>query len=140
MSDTRALPQPPPQKKETNTKMENKVGFLGFSSSQRWVQHTRQLIIDRLTSAEAGWIEGLGSRQTVIPYNQDMCVRVSAYVLVSTHVYIYTVDGQILHRRWPGMLIARYIPTNNGFPWFQSGAGFCPSTEYAYKYTDRVHL
>ena len=29
--------------------------------------------------------------------------------------------------RNPGMMIPLYIP-NNGFPWFQSGAGFCSST------------
>ena len=43
--------------------------------------------------------------------------------------YWDTVDGRILHHlRNPGMMIPIQIPTNNGFSWFQSGAGFRPST------------
>ena len=32
------------------------------------------------------------------------------------------------HLRNPGMMIRLQIPTSNGFSWFQSGAGFRPST------------
>ena len=38
------------------------------------------------------------------------------------------MDKLLHHLRRPGMLIALYIPTNTGFPWFQSRAGFCPPT------------
>ena len=40
-----------------------------------------------------------------------------------------TVDGRILHHlRHPGLMFPLSMPTNNGFPWFQSGAGLRPAT------------
>ena len=43
--------------------------------------------------------------------------------------YLLWMD-EFLHRflRNPGMMIPLQIPIKNGFPWIQSGAGFCPST------------
>ena len=38
------------------------------------------------------------------------------------------MDKILHHLRNPRMMIGVSIPTNNGFPWFQSGAGFLPST------------
>ena len=38
------------------------------------------------------------------------------------------MDRILHHLRNPRMMIPLYIPTNNGFPLFQSGAGFRPST------------
>ena len=38
------------------------------------------------------------------------------------------MDEILHHPRNPGMMIPLQIPTNNGFSWFQSGAGFRPST------------
>ena len=41
---------------------------------------------------------------------------------------ILWMDEILHHPRDPGMIIPLQIPANNGFPWYQSGAGFCPST------------
>ena len=38
------------------------------------------------------------------------------------------MDEILHHSRNPGMMIPLQIPTNHGFPWLQSGAGFCPPT------------
>ena len=40
----------------------------------------------------------------------------------------FLMDEILHHLRNPGMMISLYIPTNNGFRWFQGGAGFRPST------------
>ena len=42
--------------------------------------------------------------------------------------FILWMDDILQHIRFPGMMIPMQIPTNSGFPRFQSDAGFCPSS------------
>ena len=39
------------------------------------------------------------------------------------------MGGRLQRKSDPGMIIPLQIPANDGFPWYQSGAEFCPSTE-----------
>ena len=41
---------------------------------------------------------------------------------------ILWMDEILHHLRNPEMMILLYMPRNNGFPWYEGGAGFCPST------------
>ena len=51
------------------------------------------------------------------------------------------MDKILHHLRFPKMMNPPQIPTNNGCPWFRSGAGFCPSTVCCrYPYERRVGL
>ena len=59
------------------------------------------------------------------PCCREVLIREPSIPLLSM---ILWMDEILHHLRNPGMMIHLQIPTNYGLPWFQSGAGCCPST------------